>query len=278
MDYFETTADTKPLSPKTLHEYREFVSAVFEYAIDEELITHNPAKKAKTPKRENKEAEYFKMKDLKNIIAALDTAPIKWKTIGHVFISTGMRRGELLGLRWENYDCETGSLKIESCVYYRRNYGIYFDTPKSSNGKRTVVLPPDVRELMNEYRDWQKAYIKFTSIVWQDNGLIFPNEYGKPMHPDSVTKWFDKFSKEHGLPHIHPHMFRHTLASILIENSTDIFKVSKYLGHSKPSTTADIYGHMLSGIDEKSAELIQSAIYAPEDPNDEAEVAAAACE
>ena len=80
------------------------------------------------------------------------------------------------------------------------------------------------------------------------------------MHPDSVTTWLDRFSKRHGLPHINPHKFRHTMASLLIYNGTDVLTVSKRLGHAQVSTTTDIYSHAIKEADERAAESIADVV------------------
>ena len=90
------------------------------------------------------------------------------------------------------------------------------------------------------------------------DGLLFTQENGSPMHPDSVTTYLDRFSKKYGLPHIHPHKFRHTMASMLIFNKVDLVSVSKRLGHSQVSTTTDIYAHVMEEADQRNADILAS--------------------
>ena len=85
--------------------------------------------------------------------------------------------------------------------------------------------------------------------------MLFPI-YGKLMRPDSVTAWLSKFSKRHGLPHVNPHAFRHTMASMLYFNSVDSVSISKRLGHSKISTTTDIYAHVIAAADQQNADIL----------------------
>ena len=95
---------------------------------------------------------------------------------------------------------------------------------------------------MGEYYDYQ--------------GFVFSQDNGKPMHPDSVTSWLSKFSKRHSLPHVNPHAFRHTMASMLYFNGVDSISISKRLGHSKVSTTTDIYAHIIAEAYQKSADIL----------------------
>jgi site-specific recombinase XerD len=98
---------------------------------------------------------------------------------------------------------------------------------------------------------------------WQNSNFLFVNEEGGAMHPDSLTGWLDKFAKANNLPHINPHAFRHTMASLLYFNGVDSVTISKRLGHAKVSTTSDIYSHIIKQADEQSAECIANAIFRP---------------
>lgn len=86
---------------------------------------------------------------------------------------------------------------------------------------------------------------------WVNTGYCFTREDGEPMHPDSITSWLSKFSKKYGLPHINPHKFRHTQASILINEGVDIVTVAKRLGHKQVTTTENIYAHALAKLTQK---------------------------
>ena len=91
---------------------------------------------------------------------------------------------------------------------------------------------------------------------WIDTGYIFTQDNGEPMNPSSITAWLSKFSKRHGLQHVNPHAFRHSVASILISAGTDIVTVSKQLGHSQVSTTGDIYSHVIEEAKAQATECI----------------------
>ena len=86
--------------------------------------------------------------------------------------------------------------------------------------------------------------------------FVFAQDNGQPLHPDSVTDWMKKFSKRHGLPHINPHAFRHTMASLLYFNGVDSVLISKRLGHAQVSTTCDIYSHVIAEADQRNADIL----------------------
>ena len=91
---------------------------------------------------------------------------------------------------------------------------------------------------------------------YENQGFVFSQDNGKPMHPDSVTTWLDRFSKRHSLPHINPHAFRHTMASMLYFNGVDSVSISKRLGHAQVSTTANIYAHVMEEADQRNADIL----------------------
>ena len=95
---------------------------------------------------------------------------------------------------------------------------------------------------------------------WKETGYVFIQDDGSPMNPDSIGTWLRKFSDRHGLPHINPHAFRHTVASVLIANGTDVVTVSKQLGHHKISTTEDFYSHLIEKNKEKAADCIAATL------------------
>lgn len=111
-------------------------------------------------------------------------------------------------------------------------------------------------QLLRTYRAWQNTERLRLGEFYENQGFVFSQENGSPMHPDSVTDWMGKFSKRHGLPHINPHAFRHTMASMLYFNGVDSVSISKRLGHAQVSTTANIYAHVVEEADRKNAEIL----------------------
>lgn len=114
-------------------------------------------------------------------------------------------------------------------------------------------------ELLQQWQEEQSEF--FSSLGITPSGYVLAAEDGSPMHPDSPTDWLAKFAKRHNLPPIHPHLFRHTQASLLISEGVDILTVSKRLGHAKVSTTLDIYSHVLAKSDEKASSAIDNLLY-----------------
>lgn len=255
-DAFLVMTETKTLSTKTILEHHRLISTVLEQALKEGLVAVNVAKRATLPKVERHEVNYFQPEQIGAIREALEAEPLKWKTLVHMLLITGARRGEILGLKWQFVDFERNRVYICNNVLYRADRGIYEDTPKTEKSKRYIYLPHETMQLLREYRAWQRAEIERLDGYYFDRDFVFAQDNGSPMHPDSVTTWLSRFSKRHSLPHINPHAFRHTMASMLYYNGMDSVSISSRLGHSQVSTTANIYSHVIEEADKKSAEVL----------------------
>lgn len=244
------------LSAKTILEHHRLISTVLDQASREGHIAFSVASKATLPKVQKKEVRYFQPEQVTAIRDALENESIKWKTITHMFLITGARRGEIVGLKWNAVDFQGNRVHICNNVLYSADCGIYEDTPKTSKSDRWVSLPVETMQLSRKYKSWQSMERLRLGAYYQNQDFVFSQDNGKPMHPDSVTGWLDKFSKRHNLPHINPHAFRHTMASMLYFNGMDSVSISRRLGHAQVSTTANIYAHVIEEADQKNADIL----------------------
>ena len=244
------------LSPKTVLEHHRLISTVLEQAVKECLIPFNPASRADLPKVIKKEVNYFQPEQIQAIASALENEPIKWQTLTHMFLITGARRGEILGLKWDKVDFESNRIYICNAILYSPDIGIYESTPKTATSKRYVALPPETMQLLKKYKKWQMSERLRLGAYYEDKNFLFTQDNGAPMHPDSVTDYLNKFSERYNLPHINPHAFRHTMASMLYFNGVDSVSISKRLGHAQVSTTANIYAHIMEEADQRNADIL----------------------
>ena len=248
--------NTRTLSAKTVLEHHRLIHTVLDQAVKEGLIPSNPADRVMLPKAEKKEVNYFQPETVAAIRDALESEPIKWKTLTHMLLITGARRGEILGLKWENVDFKGSRIYICNNILYTTERGIYEETPKTERSKRYVSLPTETMRLLKKYQLWQYEERLRMGEYFQYRDFVFSQDNGSPMHPDSVTDWLSKFSKRHNLPHVNPHAFRHTMASMLYFNGVDSVSISNRLGHAQVSTTANIYAHVMEEADKKNADIL----------------------
>ena len=157
-----------------------------------------------------------------------------------LLLTTGMRRGELVGLQWRDMDFDAGTVSINRNVAYTPQTGLVVGTPKTVNSLRTVPLMPSVVSELEELRREVEANYPGADLK---TAFLFPNKSGiyAPRTPDSITRRLERFMKRNGLPNLSPHDMRHSCASLLLANGADIKSVQEILGHADASTTLNFY-------------------------------------
>lgn len=174
--------------------------------------------------------------------------------------STGMRRGELCGLRWSDVDLDAGRLRVAQTLA-RVGKRLEYGTPKSKRSRRS--LPLDTRTVA-ALKSW-KAQQARERLAWgpayNDTGLVFNREDGSPLSPDGVGKAFEVRARKSKLPIIRLHDIRHTYASISLASGVNIKVLSERLGHATVAFTLDVYGHLLPGMQEDAAEQVAGLIF-----------------
>lgn len=193
------------------------------------------------------------------VIKALDTEPINFKTMVMFLMCTGCRRGEAVALTWDKIDWNKGEVLIDSSTGYTSEDGIYTGTTKTGKA-RIVALPPALMEQLRAYRQWQMEERTALYDAWEPTNLVFTRWNGRILNPNTVNLELKEFCKRHDLPHINPHLFRHSAASILISNGVDVLSVSQMLGHSNISTTLNTYSHALEESRQKTAAAVSDVI------------------
>lgn len=244
------------LSDKTILEHHRLISSVLAQAKKEQIVPHNVAEFAEAPKRPKHKINYFQPNQIADIRRAFENVELKWKAITHLLLLTGARRGEIIGLKWENINFDKNEAYICNSVLYTSGRGVYEDDTKSAHSDRYVALPAQTMELLKEYKKWQDGEKARLGEYYVDEGFLFTQPNGKPIHPSSVTSFYREFSKKNNLPHMNPHAFRHTMASMLYFSGVDSVSISNQLGHAQVSTTTDIYAHVIDESKKRNAEII----------------------
>lgn len=257
---FRIEQNQTSLSNKTILEHHRLISTILNQAEKEMIVPYNAASKATPPKAKRKLSNYFQPEQIVAILNKLEHEPLKWQLITQMLMVTGARRGEIVGLRWSKIDFTKKRILIDTSLLYSCEKGVYEDTTKTDNS-RYIPIPDETLSLLRRYRAEQSELRLAWGERWVDSGFVFTQENGERMNPDSVTGWLSDFSKRHDLPHINPHAFRHSAASALISQGTDIVTVSKMLGHAKVSTTTDIYSHVIEAAKEEAGNALAASYF-----------------
>lgn len=251
----------KGLSSKTVHHYHSFLHSVLELALQKGDIPINVVGRATPPQVEKKEAEFFEIDEIMRIRQALERYPMKYRVMICLLVDTGIRRGELFGICWPAVDFEKNTILVKRNIQRIKGVGLYADTPKGKKD-REVSISAEMASLLLEYREYQKkelAYIEDTG--YNKEQYLFIQHNGNVMDPSSLNGWIKKFEQKENLPHLYPHKFRHSQASILLYAGIDLVTVAARMGHEQTSTTTDIYGHVLRRADRRASDAISAALY-----------------
>lgn len=264
---FNTEHDMTPLKAGTVQSYHRVLSAVLCRAVKWGYIQSNPASRVDLPSIAGRHAAYLDEPDARRLLDLLQHEPIKWRTIMTFDLLSGLRRGELAGLRWQDIDADRQLITIRQTLNYVPKKGVYIDTPKTPTSQRSVWLSQSAFILLAEYKEWQDAQREKLGDAWEgDDDRIFTGDLGGPLFPDSISQWFHKFVLRTGLPPVTVHSLRHTYASLMISDGVPLVIVSHQMGHAQPSTTTNIYAHAIAAAEARSAKTFDrfNDIVAPE--------------
>jgi integrase len=174
-------------------------------------------------------------------------------------LSTGMRLGELLGLRWRDVDFDSGSLSVVQALYKRCDV-CEMREPKSSHSRRQIAMPLSLTEILEQHKTMQEAQRILLRKPLTRDDLVFAYPDGKPLDPGVVSHSFSKALKKAGLPHIRFHDLRHSHATLLLKANVHPKIVSERLGHANIGITLDTYSHVLPNLQEKAAKVFDEIL------------------
>lgn len=229
------------LTPRTVNKLIMVLGKIYVQAIKWDYVSENPARFIDKPRQERKEMDFLRPHEVRALLAVCDE---DFKPHLACAILTGMRQGEQLALLWSDVDFKRGLIHI------RRHISAgYLTEPKTFKSSRTVVMSPDLADLLVNHRQRLGA---------ESEGLIFPGKNGEYMKSDSLTRRFGKMLVKAGLRRIRWHDLRHTYASSMIAIGENIKFLQHQLGHTTITTTMDRYGHLLPEATEGIGALLDS--------------------
>lgn len=266
------------LSAKTIRNIHQMLHAALKQAVDSNLINQNYADGAKSPKVIDREMRVLDRNEQKSLIEACRASqnPASFGIIFTLF--TGLRIGELLGLRWINVDFDKHNFTVKETMNRLKTFDegsaiattLERRTPKTVNSKRTVDLIDELYSDLLEHKNEQDA-ITAEFPGYNPEGYVFVSAAGKPFDPRTYQDLFKRELKAAGVADANFHCLRHTFATRAIENGMDILVLSRILGHAKPSTTLNMYGHVLTEHRKESMDKISSLYDAPSGSEQSAE-------
>ena len=253
---FYTRLNKKGISPRTVKLVHSVLHRSLVVAQRQGLIGRNPASVVQPPRVPYKEMKFLSDTQARQLLIA--ASEDRNAVLYYLALTTGMRQGELLGLKWSDLDWSSGELDIRRKAQRETGKGIVLSELKTRAGRRVILLGPDTLDKLAEHR--QKQDIERQSDDWQEMDLVFTSEKGTPIDQRNLLREYSALLDRAGLPKIRFHDLRHTAATLMLLHGTPLLIVSRRLGHSKPSITLDIYGHYLPGMQEQVASMMDELI------------------
>jgi integrase len=229
-------------------------------AVKERLIGYNPMDAVERPKVETKEFHIFTESQARTFLEAASGHPSE--ALFYLALTTGLRKGELLGLMWEDVDWDKGTLRVERQLQQAYSSSAVLVPTKTRSGRRQIKLGKMGLAMLEAHRHKQEAQKTLAGDSWKENGMIFTTGIGTYASQSKVSKEFKRILWENNLPDIRFHDLRHTSISLLLDMGTPINTVQHRAGHSKASVTTDIYGHVMAHSQDAAAENIEQIVKA----------------
>lgn len=255
-------ATGKPLSAKTVRDTYLNLRACLEKAVDMEIINRNPARKVQLPKRQKHEVQVFTAEEIKTLLSALKREGSDLELPVNMALSMGMRRGEILGMKFSDVDYAEGTLHIHNNRVECCDYEVFEKEPKTPNSIRTINVPRTVLKMIKtqEIR-WKEYQLKYGKDYNQEGYICFKVDTGKPWMPDNLSAKYRKFIRRLGLSKVSFHGLRHCYASLCLNQGVEILEISKKLGHASVSFTYDTYTHLMEDRGSYIANIMDEALY-----------------
>jgi integrase len=240
------------LSARSVVYHHRILSKALDYAVKMGLVVRNVAKVVEPPRVGRVTMQTLSPEEVSRFLdVARDT---DYYVYFATLLYTGLRRGELLALRWRNLELGSGTLSVVETAYRLGNGEYRVKEPKTAQSRRTVVLPPSLVELLKTYRFDQELLRIQLGISLSPDDFVFIRPNGSPMNPNAVTLAFRRIIKRAGLKGIRVHDLRHTHASLMLMAGIHPKVVSERLGHANIGITLDLYSHVFPGLQEAAAE------------------------
>jgi integrase len=248
------------LKYKTIKHHLNFIRDVFSYAVRMKLLKDNPCDGVTITKGEPEEKQVYTKDEMVELLAKMAGEPLKYRTFFTLAAYSGFRRSELLGLEWKDIDFENNTISIVRTSNYTPETGTFTDTTKTKKSRRTLKFSEKLMGLLKAYKDEQDSEAFELGNLWVYSDRLFVKWNGEPMSNNTPYTWLKRFCERENLRFCDIHSFRHFATSAMIASGVDLLTVSRTLGHSQPSTTSNIYGHLIDDYEARVSEAVCSVL------------------
>jgi len=249
------------LSAQTVQHHHRVLYEALKHAVKHGILMRNVGEAVDPPRPEHKEMATLDPNAVNRLLDAGRRTP--YYVLFYTAVYTGLRRSELLALRWCHVDLDLATLSVVETLHQLHNRELVFRQPKSKWGRRQIALSPSLAILLREHKAKQEATRKLLGLEPSPSDLVFSQPNGSPLQPDSITQAFTRLARSIGLRGVRFHDLRHTHATLMLRQGIHPKIVSERLGHSSIAITLDTYSHVLPGLQEAAAQRFEEGLQAP---------------
>ena len=246
------------LSARTVQHHHRVLSEALSHAVKWGLITRNVAHAVDPPRPSRTEVAILIPVDVDKLLDVAEGTP--YYALIFAALYSGLRRGELLGLRWSDVDLLMATISVSRSLQKLYGGEISVREPKSARSRRLIPMPPSLAILLRQHKEQQKEQKVIFGSMLRENDYVFAHPDGSPLDPTTVSHTFAKLARKAGLSNIRFHDLRHAHASLMLRTGADPKVISERLGHSSIAITMDIYAHILPGLQEEAVIRFEDAL------------------
>jgi len=237
------------LSAQTVRHHHRTLHDALQLAVKQGLLARNPADAVTVPHVEKTEMHTL---DEEGVHIFLEASKTEYYALFFLALYTGMRRSELLGLRWIDIDLDLCELSVNRSLHHLQNGTFVFRQPKTAKSRRLIALTPSTVIVLREHKERQRATQLLLGATFAEDSMVFCHPSGTPLLPSTVSHAWGKLAKRLHLK-VRLHDARHTHASLLLKQGVSIKVIQERLGHSSINITMDTYAHVMPGMQENAA-------------------------
>jgi integrase len=251
---------TGGLSPRSVRLAHQVLHSSLERAEDWRLIARSPASaRLQLPRMSRPAMQTWTPEQARRFLAA--TADDRLAVLWQVLLATGLRRGEVLGLRWDDIDLDARRLRVTQTLVVGDGGEPTLSEPKTAAGRRTVAFHAGLVPALRAHRSRQNEERLLVGSAWSSPDLVFTTAVGTPIHPRNLVREFKTASRSAGLPEIRLHDLRHTAATLALTAGAHPKQVQEMLGHARVAITLDVYSHVTEQMHDETAEKIGNQLF-----------------
>ncbi|MER6015884.1 tyrosine-type recombinase/integrase [Streptomyces bluensis] len=251
----------KLLSPLTLNYVHSVLKSALEHAVREEEIPRNVARNVRTGTPRPRRFEPLTVDEARQFLTAAHEHRLH--ALFELALQTGLRKGELLGLRWEDLDLDAGTAAIRRTLQRTGTGGLTTLPTKTRASERRIALPARCLQSLKRHHEEQQRDRDTAGAEWQHNGYVFTTPHGRAIDPTNLTRTFTTLLRKAGLRRIRFHDLRHSTATLLLEQGVELVVIKELLGHAHIGVTATVYAHVRLRLQRDAIDTLSTALDCP---------------